>query len=334
MALCGLAQTFFQLAVLRILVGVGEAGATPSSQSLISDYYPKEKRASALAMFALSSPVGILLGFLLGGLITDAYGWRIALICFGLPGLFLALVIFLFLRDPPRGFSDNGAEVKDYVETLPRDSLWKTWRILFARRSFFHACMAGGGFSFMFLALAQWAPSFFFRSHSMTIAETGMWLALIIGITQIVAIYTGGVLADRLMRKDMRWPLWMSGTAFVISAPFFVLTYTLDIPLAALLSLCPAVFFVSLQGATLYAVVQNVATVHNRSVAAATLVLFFNLVGGMGPLVVGITSDFLAPMMAEDSLRYALLILTFVTVLWTSLHFFMAARTIREDITN
>lgn len=331
-AVCGLAQSFLQLATARILVGIGEAGATPSSQSLISDYYPKELRASSLAIFALSSPVGILIGFLLGGLIAGAFGWRFALFSFGIPGLLLALLILLTLRDPPRGFADYqgvAGEDQKLIAPLP---FWETWRSLFRRKSFFHACMAGGVFSFMFLAFAQWAPSFFSRSHGMATSEIGTWLAFTIGFSQISAIYLGGVLADYLTKRDMRLPLWMSSLAMTISIPFFVGAYTADQAQSALFLLFPALFFVSLQGATLYAVVQNVASVRTRSVAAAILVLFFNLVGGLGPQIIGIVSDLLAPSFGDESLRYALLTMTVAAVSWTALHFFLAARTIRMDV--
>jgi len=332
-AICGLAQSFAQLAVARILVGVGEAGATPSSQSLIADYYPKERRASSLAVYALSSPVGILLGFLLGGLIAGSFGWRVALFAFGLPGLALALVILLSLRDPPRGFADEKTFLSETAQSPPLKSFWSTWKSLFARKSFFHACMAGGVFSFMFLAFAQWAPSFLTRSHGMKMAEIGVWLAFIIGISQILAIYSGGVISDRLIRRDMRLPLWMSGIAILVSGPLFFLVYVLDSVGIVLTILFPALFFVSLQGATLYALVQNVASREDRSLAAAILVLFFNLVGGLGPQVVGIVSDMLMPTYAEDSLRYALLSATIVAVIWSAIHFFMAAQTVRADVT-
>ena len=199
-------------------------------------------------------------------------------------------------------------------------------------QEFFHVCMAGGLFSFMFLAFAQWAPSFFSRSHGMGTAEIGTWLAFIIGISQILAIYSGGVLADRLFRKDMRWPLWMSGSAILVSAPFFVMVYILDTPYPAMIILFLALFFVSLQGATIYAVVQNIASAQDRSVAAAILVLFFSLIGGLGPLAVGIASDLLVPSLGADSLRYALLVMTLVAVIWAAAHFFLATRTIRTDI--
>ena len=326
-AICGLTQSFVQLTVARILVGVGEAGGTPASQSLIADYIPRSKRASSLAIYALSSPVGILLGFLLGSLIAGAYGWRIALFAFGLPGLILATVILAALRDPPRGYADGAAQ-----KTAPIESLWSTWRTLAARRSFVHACMAGGAFSFMFLAFVQWAPSFFSRSHGMSTAEIGTWLAFIIGIAQILGISAGGAMADRLMRIDPRRPLWMSGIAMVASTPFFVWAFSSSAPLPALAALFAALFFISLQGATLYAVVQNVAGVQQRSVAAAILVLFFNLMGGLGPQAVGIASDRLAPGAGADSLRYALLAVIVVAALWAAGHFLLAARTVRRDV--
>ncbi len=190
-ALCGLAQNFTQLAVARILVGVGEAGATPPSHSLISDYYPRERRALALAVYAMGSPLGIFFGFLLGGWLTQTYGWRVALYSFGLPGLVLAGVVFFVLKEPARGAAD-GVDLAG-----PTPSLMVTLRTLFSRPTFIHNCIGSGMYTLVYLSFHTWTPSFFERNYDMSMGSIGVWLAFIAGGAQLVGVLGGGWLADR-----------------------------------------------------------------------------------------------------------------------------------------
>ena len=120
-ALCGTAKSFTQFAIYRVLVGIGEAGCTPPSHSIISDYYPKEERTSALAIYGLGSPIGVFVGFLAGGWIVEEYGWRIALYAFGLPGILVALVTYYTLKEPPRGFSDqNKKNSHNFIDIIKK----------------------------------------------------------------------------------------------------------------------------------------------------------------------------------------------------------------------
>ncbi len=326
-AVCGLAQNVAQLLIARILVGVGEAGATPASHSLISDYYPRGERAAALGIFTMTTPAGIMVGFLIGGLITENFGWRAALFSFGLPGVLVALLVYALLKEPRRGAADGLAGVP---QTVP--PFWSAWRELLARRAFFHLCMAGGSFSFMFLAVIQWLPSFFSRSHGLSTAEIGAWLTFVVGVPQALGLLTGGLLADRLSRTDLRWPLWMSAAVVLSSAPFYWVVFLVDNPTWAFLALCPPFFLGLMQGGAQFSGIQNVAGLRMRAVAAGTILLALNLIGGWGPQVVGIVSDLLAPRLGHDGLRYALLTISFGGALWTATHFYLAARTVREDM--
>ena len=325
-AVCGLVQNFSQLLIARILVGVGEAGATPPSHSLISDYYPRGERATALAIHTMATPAGVMLGFLIGGLITERFGWRVALFSFGGPGIIVAVLIYLLLKEPQRGASDG------IVVAQEMPPFWPSWRQLMARRSFFHLCMAGGSFSFVFLAVIQWLPSFFDRSHGLGTMQIGTWLAFVIGIPQALGLLSGGFLADRLSRRDARWPLWMSCGVVAASSPFYLVVFLTDNPTLAFLALCPPFFLGLMQGGAQFSGIQNVAGVRMRAVAAGTVLLFLNLIGGIGPQAVGIASDLLSPRMGDDALRYALLVIASGGAFWTASHFYMASRTIREDL--
>ncbi len=325
-ALCGLAQNFVQLAVARIMVGVGEAGASPPSHSLIADLFPVEKRARAISVYTLGAPVGILIGFLLGGWITQLYGWRAALFTVGIPGILLALVIYRKLHEPERGAADG----------LPRNTeiqpFWFTLKTLMSSPTFRHLSFATGLYTVLWLGVVQWLPSYFTRSFGLGIGEVGTWLAIILSTSQIIGMVAGGYLADRLGSGDLRWYVWVPSLAILVSTPMFALTFLTQDSTVAFLSLFLPFMIGVMQGPPTFAVAQGLADVRMRAMAAALLLLITNLIGGgIGPQAVGIMSDYLAEQHKQDSLRYSLLAVSLVFGLWSSLHYFLAGKTIRRE---
>ena len=325
-ALCGLAQNFVQLAVARVMVGVGEAGASPPSHSLIADLFPVEKRARAISVYTLGAPVGILIGFLLGGWITQLYGWRAALFTVGIPGILLALVIYRKLPEPERGAADGlarNAEIQPF---------WFTLKTLMSSPTFRHLSFATGLYTVLWLGVVQWLPSYFTRSFGLGIGEVGTWLAIILSTSQIIGMVTGGYLADRLGSGDLRWYVWVPSLAILVSTPMFALTFLTQNPTLAFLSLFLPFMIGVMQGPPTFAVAQGLADVRMRAMAAALLLLITNLIGGgIGPQAVGIMSDYLADQHKQDSLRYSLLAVSLVFGLWSSLHYFLAGKTIRGE---
>ena len=325
-ALCGLAQNFVQLAVARIMVGVGEAGASPPSHSLIADLFPVEKRARALSVYALGAPVGILIGFMLGGWITQFYGWRAALFTVGIPGILVALVVYRKLHEPERGAADGLSR----TEEMP--PFWFTLKTLMASPTFRHLSFATGLYTVLWLGVVQWLPSFFTRSFGLEIGAVGTWLAVILSVSQIIGMLLGGWLADRLGAGDLRWYVWVPSLAILVSTPMFILTFLTQNPTVAFLSLFLPFMIGVMQGPPTFAVAQGLADVRMRAMAAALLLLITNLIGGgIGPQAVGIMSDYLADQHNRDSLRYALLAVSLVFGLWSSLHYFLAGKTIRQE---
>ena len=325
-ALCGLAQNFVQLAVARIMVGVGEAGASPPSHSLIADLFPVEKRARAISIYTLGAPVGILIGFLLGGWITQFYGWRAALFTVGIPGVLLALLVYRKLDEPERGAADGLSRT---TEVPP---FWFSLRTLMASPTFCHLSFATGLYTVLWLGVVQWLPSFFTRSFGLEIGEVGTWLAIILSTSQFIGMLSGGYLADRLGAGDLRWYVWVPALAILVSTPMFALTFLTQNPTVAFLSLFLPFMIGVMQGPPSFAVAQGLADVRMRAMAAALLLLITNLVGGgIGPQAVGIMSDYLAAQYNEDSLRYSLLAISLVFGLWSSLHYFLAGKTIRRE---
>ena len=348
-AVCGLAQNFAQLAVARIMVGVGEAGASPPSHSLIADLFPVEKRARALSVYSLGAPVGILIGFMLGGWITQLYGWRAALFTVGIPGILVALVVYRKLHEPERGASDGLAHKSEApprhagldpassaANGLPQKTemppFWFSLKTLMASPTFRHLSVGTGLYTVVWLGVVQWLPSFFTRSFGLEIGEVGTWLAIILSVSQIIGMLLGGWLADRLGAADLRWYVWVPSLAILVSTPMFVLTFLTQNPTVAFLSLFLPFMIGVMQGPPSFAVAQGLADVRMRAMAAALLLLITNLIGGgIGPQAVGIMSDYLAAGYHQDSLRYALLAVSLVFGLWSSLHYFLAGKTIRRE---
>ncbi|MYH70707.1 MAG: MFS transporter [Gammaproteobacteria bacterium] len=325
-AVCGLAQNFVQLAVARVMVGVGEAGASPPSHSLIADLFPVEKRARAISVYALGAPVGILIGFMLGGWITQLYGWRAALFTVGIPGILVALVVYRKLQEPERGAADGLARK---TEVQP---FWFSLKTLMSSPTFRHLSVGTGLYTVVWLGVVQWLPSYFTRSFGLEIGEVGTWLAIILSVSQIIGMLLGGWLADRLGAADLRWYVWVPSLAILVSTPMFALTFLTQNPTIAFLSLFLPFMIGVMQGPPSFAVAQGLADIRMRAMAAALLLLITNLIGGgIGPQAVGIMSDYLAAGYQQDSLRYALLAVSLVFGLWSSLHYFLAGKTIRRE---
>jgi predicted MFS family arabinose efflux permease len=201
-AMSGLAQNFTHLALARIGVGIGEAGCSPPAHSMISDYYPQKERATALGIYALGIPFGIMFGMFIGGWINEAFGWRRAFFVVGLPGLILALVVRFTLHEPTRGMSDNRAD-----DASP-PTFMHTLKFLLKRPAFVHSAFGGALAAFVGYAAISWFPSFLIRSHGMATTEIGLWLGLILGIPGGIGIFLGGYLADKFGARDTRWYLW------------------------------------------------------------------------------------------------------------------------------
>jgi predicted MFS family arabinose efflux permease len=325
-ALSGLAANFWHLLVARIGVGVGEAGCSPSAHSMIADYYPLEKRATALGIYSLGIPFGILFGFLAGGWINEFFGWRIAFFVVGVPGLLLALIVRLTVVEPQRGMAEGrrvSTEQPTIVETL---------RFLWSKRSFRHMAFGGGLTAFVGYGFISWMPSFLIRSHGMTTGEIGTWLGLILGIPGGIGIALGGYLADRFGGRDTRWYLWIVAVALLAGSPFAVAVFVAATPTLALVLLAVPVMLGNFYQATTFSQTQSLVSVRMRSVAAAVLLFILNIIGlGAGPYTVGVVSDLLAPEFGHESLRYALLFSSMVNV-WAAFHYFVAGKCLAADL--
>lgn len=327
-AVCGLATNFITLLLARIGVGVGEAGASPPSHSLISDYFPPEKRATALAVFSLGIPLGGMIGSFAGGWGTEAFGWRTTFMLVGLPGIALAAIIFLTVREPQRGMSDH----VETVDAAP-PSMLKTFQLLWSKVSFRHMALASALHAFVAYGTSVWNAPFLMRIHSLPISEIGSWLGLIAGIGAI-GVFSGGYFGDLLASRfnDRRWYMYLSGISTLAVVPFQLLVYLFGGTWTVIASLFVVSVFGGMFMGPSFAIAHALVTPRMRAVASAILLFLINIIGmGLGPYVVGLLSDLLAPGLGVQSLRYALCIAV-IANLWATIHYLLAARTLRVDL--
>ncbi len=326
-AVCGLAQNFWQLLASRILVGVGEAGSGPSSHSLIADHIPVETRSSALAIYSLGIPIGVMIGFSAGGWLEHFYGWRIAFLAVGLPGLLIAAVVRLTLREPPRGHADGktGVDAEPPALREVASTMWK-------RKSFRHLVLAIGIQAIAGYGVLIWMPSFLHRSYHMTSAEVGTALALILGIGGLIGTAAGGYLADHLAKGNIRWQLWIPALGGLLAVPFNFGIYLSVTAFATLAWFAVPIIFANLYHGPVFAMAQALAPLKMRAMASAILLFMSSFIGmGIGPQVVGILSDGLRPLYGEEALRYALLCVS-MAHLWSATHFWLASKTLAKDL--
>lgn len=323
--LSGLAASFWQLAAARVGVGIGEAGGTPPAHSMLADIYPMKERGRAMGIYAMGIPIGVLFGFLLGGNIAAHYGWRASFLVVGVPGLIFALLVRFTLAEPARGGAHEtvAARAPGFVQAI---------RQFAARRSMIHLAIASTIATFTGNAGIYWTGSFLARTHHMGLAERSTYLALVLGIGGVLGNLIAGNLIDRLGQRDVRWAVWVPAIGYIIVIPVTVVALlTNDRDLC--LILLPIAFLVpTLYLVSLWTLTTGLVGSRTRAFASALLLLILTLIGiGGGPSVAGALSDWLKPRFGDDSLRYALL-LGPVLAVWMVIHFFLAGRTLAQDL--
>lgn len=301
-ALSGFAQNYTALLLARIGVGIGEAGGSPPAHSMISDYYPPERRGTALAIYSTGVHIGILLGFIIGGFVSQLYGWRIAFMAVGIPGVLFAIVFVLTVREPPRGQwdSDDAAAYKP--------SLKETLSVLSAYRSFWYLAGAAGLSAFVGYGSGNFAPSFMVRNHGLEMGEVGILLAVFGGGGGFIGTFLGGYLSDRWGARDKRWYLWLPAIAGAIGVPLgfpYLLSESTTVAIGFMFLVTIAIN--TYLGPCL-AISHSLVPPAMRALTSAVLFFVLNMIGlGLGPLAAGLLSDYYANFFGVDSLRYAML---------------------------
>ncbi|MBV6422723.1 MAG: putative L-galactonate transporter [Steroidobacteraceae bacterium] len=317
-ALCGQALSFAQLFAARVGVGVGEAGGVAPAFSLISDYFPPQQRARALAVFSFGVPIGSGLGMLFGGLVASAVDWRIAFVAVGLGGLVLAPVFGLTVREPLRGALDRPPEGPEGPEGPDGGStgagvrpLRDDLRGLVRKRSFVLLTLGAASSSVVGYGLLFWLPSFFIRSHGLTLAQTAWFVGIGTMVFGIAGIWFGGWVGDRLGARRKAAYAAVPAVMLLAIVPFLAAAVLVpSTPLAFALFSVPMALNASWTG-PVYSALQHLVAPRMRATASAIFLFMINLIGiGGGTLFVGALSDFLAPRFGADALRYAIVIAT------------------------
>ena len=324
-ALAGLVRSFPQLLLVRIGVGVGEAGGSPPAHAMISDYFPPRERGRALSTYSLGVYLGILFGFVAGGWLNQFFGWRTAFMVVGLPGLAVALLVRFTIREPQRGQSDPGRPV---TEAPPfGEAVATLWRL----RSFRYLALATGFTTFVSYATGNFGPSFLARIHHLKSGEIGTILGLVGGIGGMIGTYLGGYLGDRFGARDTRWYLRIPAICLAIALPLRIVAYAVDdLRVAApLLGLTELLTLTYLGPAV--AMAHAMVPPAMRAFASAILFLVLNLIGlGLGPVFTGLVSDSLTSRMGPDGLRWAMVITCLSWIPAVALYL-LATRTLRQD---
>jgi predicted MFS family arabinose efflux permease len=327
-AASGLARNYTQLALARVGVGVGEAAGSPPAHSLLSDYFPPERRATALSIYSSGIYVGVMFGYLAGGWLSELFSWRVAFFVVGLPGLVLAALVRLTVREPVRGGADRGP-----TADAARDDIGVVVRFLLARRTFVLAALGCGLAAFAGYGFGAWVPAFLGRVRGMGAGEIGTWIGLANGIGGAGGSILGGYLADRLAVRDLRWYLWVPAIGTALAVPLAIPFLFLDHEVLALSFYFPFTFFGSFFLGPVLAVNYRLVKLRMRALTSAILFFILNLIGlGGGPQAVGILNDVLADRHGTEAVRYSLLIVNLAALLAVLL-FVLAGRTLHEDLT-
>jgi len=355
---CGFATNFVTLLLGRVGVGVGEAGAQPVTNSLISDHFAPNRRGSMLAITLLGAPIGFLLGQSVGGIVASEWGWRAAFYVMGVPGIIVALIVTFTLREPSRGLVEGAASHAG----IPAPTLAHVMRYLWAKMTYRHLLLGFVVASFTMNAVASFVMPFYMRGFDVPLAQLGVMFGVVSFFSNGLGMLLGGFGFDRLARRDQRWVMWGPAIALVLCIPvFFGAFASRDITISLACVFCGNLALASSMAPTM-ATMQNLAGPRMRATTSAVTALVIGVIGaGLGPTVVGMLSDLFAKQAftggdflancpggrgmdgmgtaldrvcltaSTDGLRLAL---TSVLVLfvWASAHYWLASRSLRIDL--
>lgn len=325
-ALSGLAQNYVQLALARMGVAVGEAGGTPPATSMIADLYGPKERATAMGVYTLGIGIGIMAGFPFGDLIVSKFGWRVAFFAAGVPGLLLAVFVFLAVREPKRGAADQravAAKAPGMMESL---------RFFLSQPAFVWLLVGCTLICISANAWLAWVPELLSRQFEYAPGERGLALGTLIGGLGCAGAILIGLLCDRLSRRSLAWrPLTILACG-ALALPFAWLTLQADTKWGFYLPYAVPSFIGLIYASLAYTAAQELVGVRMRAFAAAFTLLCLTLLGiGLGPTLAGWLSDWFAARQSENSLRDALS----VTLLLNALSLpalALSARTYRRDV--
>lgn len=325
---CAFATSFLHLALARFGVGVGEAGGTAPSLSILADYYPPHHRPAVIGLFTANGPLGVFVGASLGGWAAGQFGWRVAFLIVAAIGVVAALLLVLFVREPPRGGLDPAptrAAPPEAARLIP------TARVFLSRPTLRWLLFASGVSAFVSYAMLSWIPAFLMRVQDMPLNEMARWYGPVAGLCYGIGITGGGVLVNWAGRRSVTAYAWVPGLSMLLTAPLLAAALLAPNWQTSLALMTLPMISCTMYTAPALALVQNLSPVASRATVTALLLLGFNLVGlGCGPLAVGMLSDALAAQQAADPLKIAMLCVTPICVV-AALGYFAVSRVVLRD---
>ena len=326
-ALTGMVNSFWQMAIARMGVGIGEAGGVPTSYSILGDTFPAKERGRAMSIYSLGTSLGVFFAFAIGGYFLVEYGWRACLWIVGLPGILLSIIIYFTIKEPKRGATDK-------VDLAQREmpSLKEVFKIVFKKKTFSLITFAKGFHNFVGYAMSAFLPIFLIRVHEMPVKAMSLGLGLAIAIGGILGSFTAGFLSDYLGKRHVGWYSWVGSIGRILyliplyvvltaSDPWMAIYFTVGLTFCQALGTGPAVV-----------VMQGIVDAKIRASTAALYLMISGLLGlGFGPLVIGIISDWLEPSYGVESIRYALMFLVVPSIIAFFL-FLLAGHSYKKEI--
>ncbi|USI77593.1 MFS transporter [Sphingopyxis sp. USTB-05] len=322
----GLAQNFWQIIVARVGTGAGESGCIPTGQSIISDLFPKEKRPFALSLFSSGVMLGKVLGIGGAGILVALYGWRATLLILAVPGLLVALLVRLTMKDPPHGQFDG------FVANAAPVATWPAFRALFTTPSYMLICVALAFSNLVIFGLQNWVPAFYMRSHGLSAAQIGSIIAVVVGLGGAFGLIAGGYLTQRLMTRDPRWAPWLAAMCHSVACGCSVLSYMVADATLSLLLFGLSAIILSVSTGGVFATIHNTVDPRIRALAVAFMTLLTSIIGlGGGPLIVGALSDHFTAQYGSHGLRQASIAVASLHVL-PAIFYLWSARALLADL--
>ena len=326
-AFAGSANSFMALVITRVGIGAADAGGQPCSVSIISDLYPAQRRAGAVAIFFVGVPLGMASGFIVGAIVAGQLGWRTAFYVAAVPGVVLTILLLLLVKEPKRGASDGISESKDLAPSLS-----ETIGFMRSQKSLVYLMLASVLVTASSSAMMSWIGSLLVRVHSLSLENVGLLTGLCMGGFGAIGTLVFGWVADRQGMKDMRnQPRMMAIAASVIAVSGTAVSLLPTVLGAAVSLALFASMVAGLNGPT-YALTQSLVKVRMRGTSMSTLVVLLNLIGvGVGPALAGILSDQFAAAYGAESVRWAMVCVLLMNIPAVFL-FVRCAHTIQDDL--
>ena len=352
-AMCGVAANFWQMLLCRVGVGVGEASFTPAVNSLIGDHFPSTRRASAISIVQLGSPISALVGAAVVSSIVAIWDWRVAFFVAGLPGIAIALLVRFALTEPPRGLADGAPAAKGAPP-----SLMTMLRVLLSKPAALHVIVGGSLAHVGLTAIGQFLSPFYIRVHGLTLQEAAILFGFMQAGAATIGLLLSGFGSDWTAGRDRRWHAWWPAFAMLIAGPLYATAFLQSSLLVAALFIFPGSIALFIYIVPSFAMLQNMVEARMRASAVAVYALIGSLAGALGPALFGLLSDIFARqrfgagefdrlcpggigaegtvyaetcrLAAAHGLQTAMACGVAVFA-WASLHYFLASRTLRED---